>query len=103
MKHSKQLLVFDWDGTLMDSQAKIVSCFRTAIEEMGMEKRSHEQLSNVIGLGFREALLMLYQDDGDDFHFRSAFRAHKRVNFVDLCQEVRPRLLTAICVDLDGF
>jgi len=68
MKHSKQLLVFDWDGTLMDSQAKIVSCFRTAIDETGLEKRSHEQLSNVIGLGFREALLSLYPDDGEDFH-----------------------------------
>lgn len=68
MKYSKQLLVFDWDGTLMDSQARIVSCFRAAINDMGLEKRSHEQLSNVIGLGFREALLLLYPDDGDGFH-----------------------------------
>lgn len=68
MKYSKQLLVFDWDGTLMDSQARIVNCLRTAIDEVGKEKRSDEQLSNVIGLGFREALLSLYPDDDDSFH-----------------------------------
>jgi phosphoglycolate phosphatase len=68
MKYSKQLLVFDWDGTLMDSQARIVNCFRAAIEDMGKETRSHEQLSNVIGLGFREALNKLYPDDDDSFH-----------------------------------
>ena len=68
MKYSKQLLVFDWDGTLMDSQARIVSCFGAAIEDMGKETRSHEQLSNVIGLGFREALHTLYPDDDDSFH-----------------------------------
>jgi len=68
MKYSKQLLVFDWDGTLMDSQARIVNCFRTAIDEVGKEKRSDAELSNVIGLGFREALLSLYPDDGEDFH-----------------------------------
>jgi phosphoglycolate phosphatase len=68
MKYSKQLLVFDWDGTLMDSQARIVNCFRAAIDDLGMEKRSDEQLSNVIGLGFSEALNNLYPDDNDDFH-----------------------------------
>jgi phosphoglycolate phosphatase len=25
-----QLLVFDWDGTLMDSEAKIVACLQAA-------------------------------------------------------------------------
>ncbi len=68
MTYSKQLLVFDWDGTLMDSQARIVSCFRAAITDMGLEERNHEQLSNVIGLGFREALLLLYPGDGEGFH-----------------------------------
>ncbi|MGD8782930.1 MAG: HAD-IA family hydrolase [Thioalkalispiraceae bacterium] len=68
MKYEKQLLVFDWDGTLMDSQARIVNCFHAAIKDLGMESRSHEQLSNVIGLGFREALHTLYPDTDDNFH-----------------------------------
>ena len=66
--YSKQLLIFDWDGTLMDSQARIVNCLRSTIRDMDKQERSHEQLSNVIGLGFKEALLCLYPDDSDDFH-----------------------------------
>ena len=30
-----QLIVFDWDGTLMDSEAKIVACIRAAFEDVG--------------------------------------------------------------------
>lgn len=66
--YSKRLLIFDWDGTLMDSQARIVNCLRAAIEDLNKEERNHEQLSNVIGLGFTEALLTLYPDDDDGFH-----------------------------------
>lgn len=36
------LLVFDWDGTLMDSQARIIASFHTAIAEFGFEKRTPE-------------------------------------------------------------
>jgi len=68
MKHQKQLLVFDWDGTLMDSQARIIHCFHLAIRDMDMAFRTADQVSNIIGLGFREALLALYPELGDDFH-----------------------------------
>lgn len=52
--------VFDWDGTLMDSEAKIVSCMHLAIKDMKFESRSDEQIKNIIGLGFKEALTNLY-------------------------------------------
>jgi phosphoglycolate phosphatase len=68
MKHSKRLIVFDWDGTLMDSQARIVNCFRAAIEDMQLAARTDAQLSDVIGLGFSEALHRLYPDESDHFH-----------------------------------
>ena len=68
MKYKKELIVFDWDGTLMDSQARIVNCFRAAIRDMELAERTDQQLSNIIGLGFREALLSLYPDDGEHFH-----------------------------------
>jgi len=68
MKYKKELIVFDWDGTLMDSQARIVNCFRAAIRDMKLAERNDSQLSNIIGLGFREALLSLYPDDGEHFH-----------------------------------
>ena len=54
------LLVFDWDGTLMDSQSQIVNCMTSAIEELGLEAKTHAQISNIIGLGLDEAILALY-------------------------------------------
>jgi len=56
-----QLLIFDWDGTLMDSVARIVDCLRKAGEDIhGEESRHHDELKDVIGLGLREALIKLY-------------------------------------------
>ncbi len=54
------LLVFDWDGTLMDSQAQIVNCMQSAIVELELESRTDLQISNIIGLGLEEAILALY-------------------------------------------
>ena len=31
-----QLIVFDWDGTLIDSEARIVNCMRASIQDMGL-------------------------------------------------------------------
>lgn len=60
MNHQAKLIVFDWDGTLMDSAAHIVNCLNNAITETNLETRSDNQLKNIIGLGMREALLALY-------------------------------------------
>jgi phosphoglycolate phosphatase len=54
------LLVFDWDGTLMDSQAQIVNCMQSAIGELALESRTDEQITNIIGLGLEEAIVQLY-------------------------------------------
>lgn len=56
-----QCLIFDWDGTLMDSEARIVDCLRKAsVHVYGDEPRSHDELKDVIGLGLREALKQLH-------------------------------------------
>lgn len=55
-----KLLIFDWDGTLMDSVARIIDCLRIAGVEAGFEPRPDNELRNVIGLGLREALHQLY-------------------------------------------
>lgn len=56
-----KLLIFDWDGTIMDSVARIVDCLRKAGEEiLGEENRSDHELKDVIGLGLKEALEQLY-------------------------------------------
>lgn len=61
-----KLLIFDWDGTLMDSVARIVDCLRKASEEVfGEELRHKDELKDVIGLGLREALMQLHPNATD--------------------------------------
>ena len=50
------LIVFDWDGTLMDSTAAIVGAIQAACGEMGLPVPSREAASYVIGLGLDDAL-----------------------------------------------
>ena len=54
------LLVFDWDGTLMDSSAKIVNCFAGAARDMNMSCPDPKQVKRYIGLSLVEAFSLLY-------------------------------------------
>ncbi|TMH44329.1 MAG: HAD family hydrolase [Betaproteobacteria bacterium] len=51
-----RLLVFDWDGTIIDSAATIASCIRLAAAELALEVPTMEQARHVIGLGLHDAL-----------------------------------------------
>lgn len=68
MNKQKELVIFDWDGTLIDSQANIVRCFEMVIEELELPARNHSEISNIIGLGMREALKMLFPDQQVDIY-----------------------------------
>jgi len=50
------LIVFDWDGTLMDSTATIVKCIQSAAKDLGLAVPSDAAASHVIGLGLGEAM-----------------------------------------------
>lgn len=54
------LIVFDWDGTLMDSAARIVASLQAAGEDVGLPLRSDAECRNVIGLGMYEAINTLH-------------------------------------------
>ncbi|MBU0498889.1 MAG: HAD-IA family hydrolase [Gammaproteobacteria bacterium] len=60
-----KLLVFDWDGTLMDSEAKIVACMQAAFVDLGMAVPSRDAVRDIIGLGLRESIQTLYPGAGD--------------------------------------
>ena len=55
-----RLLVFDWDGTLMDSQARIVACFQAAASDVGVLVPENGRARDVIGLGLTEATERLF-------------------------------------------
>ena len=50
------LIVFDWDGTIVDSTAMIAVCIQKAAADLGLAVPTLEQASHVIGLGLHDAL-----------------------------------------------
>ncbi len=71
-------IVFDWDGTLMDSEAQIVHCLHGAIADLGLEPMTDDTVKNIIGLGLREAIDALVPGRDSAFHeaFVEAYREH---------------------------
>lgn len=72
------LFIFDWDGTLLDSTGKIVSCMQRAINELGLESRADVDVKGIIGLGLPEAIRQLYPDipQGDLDAMRQSYSRH---------------------------
>jgi phosphoglycolate phosphatase len=54
-----ELLIFDWDGTLMDSAGVIVDSIQRACEDLGLEVPSDRASRQIIGLGLAQALQTL--------------------------------------------
>jgi phosphoglycolate phosphatase len=54
-----QLLVFDWDGTLMDSIGTIVACTQATLSELELGELPEAKIRGTIGLGLRETIEIL--------------------------------------------
>jgi|SRR5690606_2236848 len=54
------LYIFDWDGTLCDSLAKIVYCTQAAADELGIPRPSEDAVKNIIGLSLRPAIQQIF-------------------------------------------
>ena len=50
------LIVFDWDGTLMDSTSTIVKCIQESARDLGLPVPDKRAASYVIGLGLQDAM-----------------------------------------------
>jgi phosphoglycolate phosphatase len=50
------LIVFDWDGTLMDSTSTITKCIQASARDLGLPVPSDADASHVIGLGLQDAM-----------------------------------------------
>lgn len=55
-KKQFDLIVFDWDGTLMDSTATIVRCIQAAAQDLGLPVPDQRAASHVIGLSLQSAM-----------------------------------------------
>jgi len=78
MSKRYELLIFDWDGTLMDSERKIINCFHAAIEDVKLEPLADDHIRGVIGLGLKEAMdvLLPAHDDDTRNQVSEAYREH---------------------------
>lgn len=63
------LIVFDWDGTLMDSTATIVKSIQSAAKDLGLPIPSRERASHVIGLSLSEAMKVALGPDVDPKYY----------------------------------
>jgi len=61
-----KLLIFDWDGTIIDSAARIVSSMQSAARDLGLPDLSDEAVRNIIGLGLPEAIRILIPGIDDE-------------------------------------
>ena len=59
-----KLLVFDWDGTLINSIERIVTSLQHASREVCGVKLSEDRARRVIGLGLHEAIQQLHPELG---------------------------------------
>jgi len=78
LRRQWKVLVFDWDGTLMDSTAAIVRAAQAAILELGLPERSPDAIRNIIGLGLRESWSALFPEQGitEYLPFVERYREH---------------------------
>ncbi len=56
------LLIFDWDGTLMDSTGAIAESIQLACADLGLRVPQTDEARQIIGLGLAEALQTLLPD-----------------------------------------
>lgn len=67
-KRKYDFIVFDWDGTLMDSTKTIISCIQSAARDLGLPVPSVKNASHVIGLGMLDAMKAAMPDVDPQFY-----------------------------------
>lgn len=74
MGRNYRLIVFDWDGTLLDSAGAIVACMQAAAADLGITPPDDRTARRVIGLGLHDALSKAMPDVPESEYRRVAER-----------------------------
>ncbi|WP_430462480.1 HAD-IA family hydrolase [Thalassolituus sp. LLYu03] len=61
-----RVVVFDWDGTLVDSTQRIVDSMQRAAREVGLREVPDAAVQNIIGLGLPEALMTVWPEINEE-------------------------------------
>jgi phosphoglycolate phosphatase len=98
------LLVFDWDGTLMDSAAHIAAALQASFRDLALPVPSNAAARHVIGLGLQDA--MMYLHPGLDRNRYREVADRYRVHFLAGDQDVElfPAVAAGIpALNLEGY
>ena len=80
MRESRyKLVIFDWDGTLMDSAAKIINCMQLAAEQCGVTVPSAEEVGHIIGISLKPAIKQLFNTDDEALAERLVEQHHQEM------------------------
>ena len=81
-----RLLVFDWDGTLMDSIGPIVACAQTTIRELELGELPEQTIRGTVGLGLRETIEILSPGCDDALYGKilEGYRKHWHTVYRDM-------------------
>lgn len=73
-----QLVIFDWDGTLMDSAQKIANCIIASAVDADLEPPTEHAAKSIIGLGLTEAMRRLFPaaNEADIRNVTEAYKYH---------------------------
>ncbi len=93
------LLIFDWDGTLMDSTSTIAACIQAACVAVGEPEPPLELAKHVIGLGLQDALELCAPGCPPEKY--SDLSMHYKLNFVR--QDMHLRLFNGVLEMLNDF
>ena len=93
-----QLVVFDWDGTLMDSIASIIECSQTTLDELSLPRVDDDVIRGAIGLGLREIVERLAPDCEEET-FRQIVETYRRLWFG--VYSYQPRLFSDVAGTLE--
>lgn len=79
-----RLVIFDMDGTLIDTQALIVEHMATTFAEAGLNVPSPQQVRRIIGLSLPKAMLQLLGSQEVDLanELSERYRTHYRASLV---------------------
>lgn len=75
--HPYRLIVFDVDGTLVDSQAGIVAAMADTFQRIGLTDPGAEATRRVVGLSLDEAIARLLPQGAEDARLAEAVAAYR--------------------------
>ncbi len=78
MNKRYDLVIFDWDGTLMDSVGRIVSSMRAAAADAGLNVPTEQAVKGIVGLSLHEVYDILFPGAPEAYldKLKDAYRQH---------------------------